>query len=50
MSKMLIILAAIISLTAVWWWALFGISEEVGTAMAYTAVLIFVGGLFTLEV
>lgn len=41
-----ITIAAVCVLGGVWWWALFGLSEEVGMALGVTALLAFVGLVF----
>jgi hypothetical protein len=42
----LVVLAGIVTLVAVWWWALLGMTVEVGTAVTVTAGLLVAIGTY----
>lgn len=46
LSTFALLLSLAIGLGALWWWALFGMSEEVGAAWGYTWFTLFVTTAF----
>lgn len=38
-------LAVLLPIVAVWWWALFGMSDEVGVAVTITTIVLMLVGL-----
>jgi zinc transporter ZupT len=42
-SVVLGILSPLIALVGIWWWAIFGMEQAVGVALAFTAAVVGVG-------
>ena len=43
----MITIGILIALVSVWWWALFGMKEEIGSALFVTGVVNFCVGMLT---